>query len=298
MSTMSKTAFVFAGGSSLGAVQVGMLKALLRHGFEADLVVGSSVGAINAAYFAGNPTLEGLARLEAIWRGLRRADVFPVPTLRDLLGLFSQRGYLVEPADLAQLLERQFSYERLEDARLPCHIIATDLLAGIELRISTGPLIKALLASAAIPGVFPAVRLDGRYVVDGGVANHTPLSAAIELGANRLIVLPTGYSCTLETPPKRAIGTALHSLNILIARQLSNDVRGFRTKAEIIVVPPLCPLGVSPYDFNAAGQLIDRAEQSTEEWLRSGVELVDGVPHQLPPHSHREVADPYAPQTV
>ncbi len=298
MNTRPRTAFVFAGGSSLGAVQVGMLKALLNHGFEADLVVGSSVGAINAAYFAGNPTLEGLARLEAIWRGLRRSEVFPAPTLRDLMGLFSQRGYLVEPTGLAQLLGRHFPYDRLENAQLPCHIIATDLLAGIELRISTGPLIKALLASAAIPGVFPAVRLDGRYVVDGGVANHTPLSAAIELGANRLIVLPTGYSCTLETPPKRAISAALHSLNILIARQVSNDVRRFRTMVEIVVVPPLCPLGVSPYDFDAAGKLIDRAEQATEEWIQNGVELVDGVPHQLPPHSHREVTDPYGPQAV
>ncbi len=296
--TGSRTAFVFAGGSSLGALQVGMLKALLRRGFEADLVVGSSVGAINAAYFAGNPTCEGLARLEAIWRGLRRSEVFPVPTLRGLMGLFSQRGYLVEPMGLAQLLERHFPYDRLDDARLPCHIIATDLLAGIELRISTGPLIRALLASAAIPGVFPAVRLDGRYVVDGGVANHTPISAAIELGANRLIVLPTGYSCTLETPPTTAIGAALHSLNILIARQLSNDVRRFRTMAEILVVPPLCPLSVSPYDFNAIGKLIDRAEQSTEEWIEHGVEMVDGVPHQLPPHSHREVSDPYGPQVV
>jgi NTE family protein len=293
-----RTAFVFAGGSSLGALQVGMLKALLRHGFEADLVVGSSVGAINAAYFAGNPTLEGVSRLEAIWRGLRRHDVFPAPSLRDWMGLFSQRGYLVEPAGLAQLLERHFSDQRLEEARLPCHIIATDLLAGIELRISTGPLIKALLASAAIPGVFPAVRLDGRYVVDGGVANHTPLSAAIELGANRLIVLPTGYSCTLEAPPKRAIGTALHSLNILIARQLSNDVRSLRTTAEILVVPPLCPLGVSPYEFDAAAKLVDRAEQSTEEWIQNGVEMVDGVPHQLPPHSHREVTDPYGAQAL
>lgn len=275
-----------------------MLKALLHRGFEADLVVGSSVGAINAAYFAGNPTLEGLARLEAIWRGLRRTDVFPVPTLRGLVGLFSQRGYLVEPTGLALLLERHFSNNRLDDSQLPCHIVATDLLAGIELRISTGPLIKALLASAAIPGVFPAVRLDDRYVVDGGVANHTPISAAIELGATRMIVLPTGYSCTLEAPPTRAIGAALHGLNILIARQLCNDVHRFRTLAEILVVPPLCPLGVSPYEFNAAGRLIDRAEQLTEEWIKNGVEMVDGVPHQLPPHSHRKVADPYGPQAV
>jgi NTE family protein len=294
----SKTAFVFAGGSSLGAIQVGMLKALLAHGYRADMVVGSSVGAINAAYFAGDPTPAGVDRLEAIWRGMRRAEVFPTRAIGSLIGLFSQRGYLVESAGLARLLERHLPYRRLEDARLPCHIIATDMLEGIEIRLSSGPAIQALLASAAIPGVFPAVRMDGRHVVDGGVANHTPISAAVELGATRLVVLPTGYSCTLDAPPRRAIAAALHALNILIARQLTDAIRRFRSMVEIVVVPPLCPLGVSPYDFNSVGALIDRAQQTTEDWLRSGVEQVDGVPHQLPPHTHHKGAMPYGPAAL
>jgi NTE family protein len=293
--TPSKTAFVFAGGSSLGAIQVGMLKALVAHGYEADMVVGSSVGAINAAYFAGDPSSAGVARLEAIWRGMRRAEVFPARAIGSLVGLFSQRGYMVGSQGLERLLERHLPYRRLEEAKLPCHIIATDMLEGVEIRISSGPAVQALLASAAIPGVFPAVMMDGRLVVDGGVANHTPISAAIELGATRLLVLPTGYSCTLDAPPRRAIGAALHALNILIARQLTEAIRRYRSAAEIIVVPPLCPLGVSPYDFDAAGALIDRAQQSTLEWLRDGVEEVDGVPHQFPPHSHQHGAPPYGP---
>src|SRR5512145_3336756 len=84
-----KTAFVFAGGGSFGAVQVGMLRALAAHGVAADMVVGSSVGAMNGAYFAGTPTAEGVARLEAIWRSLRRRDIFPV-TPRALFGLIRQ----------------------------------------------------------------------------------------------------------------------------------------------------------------------------------------------------------------
>jgi NTE family protein len=260
-----RTAFVFAGGGSLGAIQVGMLKALVAHGWTADFVVGSSVGAINAAQFACDPTVAGVVRLEEVWRGLRRSDVFPIAPLRALT--------------------------RLEDAHLPCHVIATDLLDGTEIVKSQGSVVEALLASAAIPGIFPARRIDGRHVVDGGVANHTPLSVAVELGATRLVVLPTGYSCTLAEPPRGVIGIALHGLNLLIARHLVAAIRHYRSSVEVIVVPPLCPLGVAPYDFASAPRLIDRAYASTEDWLANGVEMIDGAPHQLPPHSHRGEAD-------
>jgi NTE family protein len=298
MGSSGATAFVFAGGSSLGAIQVGMLKALVARGWTADFVVGASVGAINAVQFASDPTAAGVARLESIWRGLKRADVFPATTIGSLIGLLSKRGYVVEPTALARLLERHLAITRLEDTRLPCHIIATDLLEGVELRLSSGPAIEALLASAAIPGIFPARRLDGRHVVDGGVANHTPISAAIDLGATRLVVLPTGYSCTLAAPPRSAIGVALHGLNILIARQLVNAIRHFRHGVEMVVVPPLCPLNASPYDFTKVGELIERAEASTREWLDQGVEEVEGVPHQLPPHTHASTATPYGPLSL
>lgn len=291
-----RTAFVFAGGSSLGAIQVGMLDALLARGWRADFVVGSSVGAINAAYFAGDPSVEGVARLARIWCGMRRSDVFPTPALRSLVRLISRHGHLVESAALARLIDRHLPYRRLEEAKLPCHIVVTDMLEGVELRIAEGPAVPALLASAAIPGVFPAVRLDGRWVVDGGVANHTPVSAAVDLGAQRIVVLPTGYSCALDAPPRSAVATALHALNILISRQVSDAVRRYRSQVEITVVPPLCPLGASPVDFSCAATLIERARRSTEDWLERGVELADGVPHQLPPHSHHPgAATPYGP---
>ena len=75
---MVRTAFVFAGGGSFGAIQVGMVQALLEHGLTADFVVGSSVGAINGAYFAGDPTISGVFQLEKLWRGIRRKDIFSV----------------------------------------------------------------------------------------------------------------------------------------------------------------------------------------------------------------------------
>jgi NTE family protein len=294
----AKTAFVFAGGGSLGAIQVGMLKALIARGFTADFVVGSSVGAINAAHFAGDPTPDGVARLEAIWRGLRRADVFPFPTLRNFMKLIASGGHLVDPVMLGKLLDRHLAHEPLEAKKLPCTIVATDLLEGIEVRISSGPATPALLASAAIPGVFPPVEINGRYLMDGSVANHTPIAAAVALGAKRLIVLPTGYSCTRPTPPRSAIGRALHALNVLVAGKLVNAVHRFGGDAEILVVPPLCPLDVSPFDFARTGELIERAAAQTKEWIDHGVQLVDGVPHQLIPHTHRNPHDPFGARSV
>ena len=132
-------------------------------------------------------------------------------------------------------------------------------------------------------------------MVDGGVANHTPVSAAVELGATRLVVLPTGYACALAAPPRSAIGMAMHALNILISRQVTDAVRRYRTDVDIVIVPPLCPLNASPVDFACCGALIERARRSTEAWLRDGVAMSDGVPHQLPPHSHRIAGGTYGP---
>src|SRR5262249_42678521 len=160
---------VFAGGGSLGAIEVGMLRALVEHGICPDFVVGASAGAINAAYFAGHPDLEGVNRLAAIWRRLRSSDVFPLSPIHGLLSFFGRRSSVLDPSPLGPLLEARLPYERLEDARLPCRIVATDVLDGSEVVLSSGPAAEALLASAAIPGVFPPVEIDGNYLIDGGI---------------------------------------------------------------------------------------------------------------------------------
>jgi NTE family protein len=201
----SKTAFVLAGGGSLGAVQVGMLKALSRQGIVPDFVVGASVGAINAAYYAAAPDEEGIARLESTWLGLRSADVFPFSVLGTALCLLGRRDYLARPLHLRALIESELSHRRLEDARLPCHVVATDVLDGTEVLLSTGEITPALLASAAIPAVFPSVTIAGRLLMDGGIASNTPISAAFSLGASRVFVLPTGLPCALRVPPHGAI---------------------------------------------------------------------------------------------
>lgn len=280
-----KTAFVLAGGGSLGAVEVGMLRELVSNGEVADFLVGASAGAINGAYFAAQPDKEGVANLEAIWRGLTLRQVMPM-TLKSLTGLILRRDYLVDSIGLRRLLEKHLPYQRLEDAPLPVHVVASDMVTGEEVLLSRGLVVDAVLASTAIPGIFPPVSVDGRMLVDGGVASNTPIAAAVRLGAERIIVLPTGFSCALKSIPRGAVGKAMHALSLLVARQLRNDIEYFTPRVELRVVPPLCPVESSSYDYGACARLIERAAESTRRWLSEGGLAISGVPHQLVEHSH------------
>lgn len=289
------TAFVFAGGGSLGAVEVGMLRELNRAGVDADFVVGSSVGAINAAHFAGDPTARGIRNLEAIWRGVTRANVFPARPTRSLLALLGARNSIVSPNSLRRLLEEHLSYDQLEAASIPCHVVATDVFDGEEVLLSSGSVVEAVLASSAIPGVFPPVALGGRILIDGGIASNTPIAAAVSLNARRVIVLPTGFSCRIERAPSDAMAVALQALNLLIARQLVRDVERFGSEVELTVVPPLCPLARSAYDFSGTSELIERAAGHTRQWLDAGGLGQHGVPGALTPHTHTGGADDACP---
>ena len=280
------TAFVMAGGGSLGAVEVGMLQALLAWGESPAFVVGASAGAINSAYFAGDPTPEGVERLAALWRGLRRRDVFPIG-LGSVMRLLRRRDHLVASDGLRRLLERSLPYRHIEEAPLPVHVVASDMLTGHEVRLSDGPVVDAVLASAAIPGVFPPVAIDGRMLVDGGVANNTPITTAVRLGATRVIVLPTGFACALRQLPTGAIARAMHALSLLVSRQLVQDAERLGDgPVELHIVPSLCPLACSPYDYSAAAALIERARTSTQQWLENGGLTHRGVPAELHEHRH------------
>lgn len=279
------TAFVLSGGVSLGAIQVGMLQALSRHSIRPDLLVGTSVGALNAAWVAGDPTPECTDRLAEVWRGLRRADVFRFQPLRGLLGFTGRRSSLLDDAGVRRLLRRHLRYDSLEEAPTPLHVVAVHVLSGRDVRLSSGDAIDAITASAAIPGIFAPVSIGGDFYMDGGVVNNTPLSHAVELGADIVWVLPTGYPCFLSEPPESALGMALHGLAVLVQHRLAADVARYEHVVDLRVVPPLCPVTVSPADFSQTAELIDRARSATEAWLAFGPTPT----HQaslLEPHTH------------
>ncbi len=193
------TAFVFSGGGSLGAVQVGMLQALFENDVAPDFLVGTSVGAVNAAWVAGRPDTEAIAELAEIWMSLRRQHVFPLSPVTSARGLLGKTNHLISNASLRSLLEKHIPYRRLEEAHLPVHVVATDLKNGRAVGLASGPAVPALLASCAIPGVFPPVAIGRREYMDGGVANHTPITVALELGATDVAdVSPADFSHTAE----------------------------------------------------------------------------------------------------
>jgi NTE family protein len=279
----SRTAFVFAGGGSLGAIQVGALRELVLAGERPDFVVGASVGALNACFFASRPDSEGVEALEEIWRGLKRHDIFPL-TWRSAVGWFRGAGSLFESAALRGLIERHLPVRNLEDAVIPVHVVATNL-SGATVCLSRGPAVDAVLASAAIPIAFPSVRIGDDHLMDGAIAGNTPILTAAELGATRIIVLQTGYACSIDGPPNGAVARGMHALTLLIANQMERDLKLIGSKVDVHVAPHLCPLDVSPFNFDRSAALIERASRQTRAWLEAG-----GLSHSTSPdeleHDH------------
>jgi NTE family protein len=278
------TAFVFSGGANLGAVHVGMLKALREVGIHPDFLVGSSVGAVNAAWLSAADPNDGIEGLADIWRALRRKDVFPVRPLYGLAGFLGRRPSLFRSTGLMKLIRANVPFDRLEDAPIPLHVVVTDVLNGRDVAVSTGSAANVIAASAAIPGIFPPVMIDGRLFMDGGVMNNAPISFAIGLGADTIFVLPTGSSCAVTRPPTSAVGMTLHALSLMVNRRLALELEHHTGTQDVRIVPPPCPIAVGPSEFDRADELIDKAYQTALKWLNEGhTKPSTGV---LMPHLH------------
>jgi NTE family protein len=278
-------AFVLSGGASLGAIQVGMLRALYERAIVPDVIVGTSAGAMNGAFIASRPrTIATPDALASVWRGLRRGQAFPVSPLTGLLGFLGVRDHLVPASGLRKLIEGHIEHQRLEDLPIPLHVIAVDVVSGEEVRLSRGPIVDAVLASAAIPGIVSPVPWEDRMLMDGGVANNTPISHAVELGAKEIYVLPTGYACALAQPPRGALAVALHAISLLTQRRLIDDISRHRGDARLIVLPPPCPLSIQPIDFGHADELVLRALADARRSLDTGA--AERPPIQVPDEWH------------
>jgi NTE family protein len=277
------TAFVLSGGSNLGAAQVGMLKALFEAGIVPSSVVGTSVGAINAAAIAGNPTAEGVDHLEQIWLGLGRANIFPFHPLRGFLGFIGKRDSLFSSHALRQVVESNLGFRHLEDARIPISVVATEIRTGAEMVFRSGPAVDRIMASAAIPGIFPAVSIDGEQYMDGGVADNTPISPPISDGADTVDVLSSGSACGLSKAPRSALGIALQALAVLVQKRVWQEVTQYSGVCQMYVVPPLCPIQINPLDFSRSREIMAQSYESTQRWLAAGA---PSAIHLLKPHTH------------
>ena len=183
-----RTAFVLSGGGNQGVSQVGMLRALLEHDIVPDVVIGTSAGALNGAAVAYAPNLTGVAQLAAVWEQLQADHVFPGGRIHRAWNIVRRGTHLFENDGLAALIHHSTPARSFSDLEIPLRVIATDLDTGEEVVLARGPLKPALLASTALPGVFPIVVHGGRRLVDGGVVNNVPLWHALSGPVDRVFV--------------------------------------------------------------------------------------------------------------
>ena len=246
-----------------------MLLALYDHGIVPDVLVGTSVGALNAGFVAARPQSAFTARaLAKVWRELRRNDVFPIRPWGLAGGLLSRSNHLVAPGALRRLLTSHIRFKDLADAPIPLHVVAYDLDCGQEVLLSSGPAITALEASAAVPGILPPVHFAERRLVDGGVVNNTPISHAVALGAERIYVLATRTFEARPLPARRsALAAGIDGLSIAIAGRIEADLDRYGGDAEIVLLPAPNPLDVQPIDFSHPDRLIADATAAARRRL-------------------------------
>lgn len=250
--------FVLGGGSSLGAIQVGMLRALSEAQISPDAVVGTSVGALNGAILAAHPR-DAVERLSQVWTQMQRADVFPGSIIGSAWRLTTTRSHAVRARGLRDIAARTLRASTFAELELPFAAVTLDLTSGSTRVLTQGDLVQALLASAAIPGVFPVVDLDGHHLVDGGVVANVPLSQSrVFPDVGSLVVL----DCTLapEPGPQPHVGDVLGATTrIQMRAQVEAALPAVASEVPVVYLPAPTPRTVSPFDFDQSDALIKEA---------------------------------------
>jgi NTE family protein len=262
-----RTAFVLGGGGNLGAIQVGMIRALVDRGYLPDVVVGCSVGALNAACLAADPTPAGVDLLEHVWRHLDGEAICPSGRLSGLWLMTRKYRSMQSNDGLRRLIENSLPFRKFEDAKIPLHVVATSMRTGRERWFSSGPVVDPILASAALPAVFPPVEINGELLIDGAVVDNVPISKALALGADRVFVLHVGNFDRPRRQPKRPIDALLQSFSIARNYRFLAETSEPPDGVEVIVVPSIDPGNVKYNDFGRSPELIARARASTASFL-------------------------------
>jgi NTE family protein len=269
-----RTAFVLAGGGSRGAAQIGMLAALVDRGLRPDVVYGASVGAVNAAGYVVDPTVEGVSRLAAIWRGLTSDDVFPHGRVPAPWRFLQQRESVHSSDGIRKIVEQGAGMKHFDEALIPLEVVATSLSDGRPKWFTKGPAEEAILASAALPALLPPVRIDGELYIDGGVVDNVPISRAIEQGCRRIFVLLCGPLHYAPLVPRRPIEGVLSAFFIAVHARFAREREHLPPGVEVIVFS----VGTEPIsrydDFSATEALLTtgraNADAVLEFWLEGG----------------------------
>jgi NTE family protein len=235
--TGPRTAFVLSGGGNLAVSQVGMLRALLERNIVPAVVVGTSAGALNGAVVATDPTLDGIERLTDVWCSLRTGEVFPGGKLSRAWNVLSRDDHLFSNEGLQAIIDRADPAETFDQTVVPLRVTATDLLSGEEVVFAAGSIAPALLASAALPGIYPPVEHDGRTLIDGAVTNSVPMSHVLSDGVERIYVMNVAGGGPTDRPIRSPLDVAVRAFNISRNQRFDLEMRHTPPDVDVIVLP-------------------------------------------------------------
>jgi NTE family protein len=267
-----RTVFVLGGGGNLGAIQVGMLQAVMERGILPDAVVGCSVGALNAAGVAANPTVTGLDLVRDVWMSIREDVICPQGRFTPIR-LLTHRGHSLQPNDgLRRVIETHVGYQTFEEFPIPFQVVATSLHTGHDRWFSSGPVVDPILASAALPAVFPPVEIDGELLIDGGVVDNVPISRALLLGATRIVVFHVGNFERPRPVPKRPLDVLVQSFSIARNHRFLREANEVPDGVEMIILPGVDPGKLRYDDFRHSRRLMSSGYAHTAQYL-DGLDL-------------------------
>ncbi len=274
-----RVAFVLSGGGTLGAVQVGALRALVERGVHADLVVGSSVGALNGAAYAQGSDPDNLARLHQAWVRAAADAVFHRGRMWELVHFAARREAVYEHNGLASVIESAIDFSDLSQSPIPLGVVVTALTGDPERCYWEGPARELLLASSALPGVFPPVRLHGTEMIDGGVINNVPVTDAVAAGATALYVLLCGPRLSeIDSFGPRPIDRVLAALALARKARVLHDLDQLPDDVEAAVIPGPVTGRFFYSDLSHTEELIEQGYQVAAAFLdRLGASASSGT---------------------
>jgi NTE family protein len=262
-----QVAFVLSGGGNLGAVQVGMLRALLEREILPDLVVGCSVGALNGAALADDPTLAGVERMAEVWRSIEGNDLMPRNLLPNAVALARKGEAIHENDGLRNLIDQSMQARDFGELTVPFQCVATDVAGVAEVWFDKGSITDAVLASSAMPALYPAVEIDGIRYLDGAIVNDVPLSRAVELGATTLYILQVGSFSRPRSLPRRPLDVAVQAYWIARHYRYKRDLESLPQGVTAHVLPHGQPPLMRYNDFTRTPELIKTAYDASGAYL-------------------------------
>src|SRR5918997_17071 len=267
-----KVAYVLGGGGQLGAHEVGMLRALLERGVVPDFIVGTSIGAINGAAIAAKPTRTGVERLIEVWSEIQSSDAFDGGIIGRLSTLARTRTHLHDNAGLRRMLERSLPVASFEDLEIPFQCVAAHVETASERWFHSGPLVEAVLASSAVPGILPPVVIQGGHYFDRGVVHSLPVSGPVELGASTIFVLHVGRLDRPLEPPRWPWEVGLVAFEIARRHRYIGDLRSLPADVAVHELPtgqtdPPRYTDISQFRYRDTSRIRDRITRAYEASL-------------------------------